>query len=282
MEQAGNNGYVVVGLAYRNDHSHTTLCGCMQYCMGWLEEQNVSGVDNGFYNGDTLAGVTPHYNSVAYRLERFLDYLRSNNLDGGHFDWRQFLRYDSSGNYDGPRWSRIVVAGHSGGGNLAAWILKNRSPIGALTFSSPNPNLQVSQPTDLSLTPWAVGGTHGTCSPQSATSLPDWITNGFGPNRDHLMVYDDVRDDAYTAAWNGHDIPAVVNAIGGLSELMFADGGTPSGRWITRTTAFAHAACGASNPHHSEVIANCAGLDSSGNFYHHGVWNYMLRTALGF
>jgi hypothetical protein len=95
-----------------------------------------------------------------------------------------------------------------------------------------------------------------------------------------LIVYDDSRDKAYTnnnnpdtGAWPGHNIPDAVGAIGGLSELPFQDGGTPSGRWITRidnTTG-----CGGNNPHHSEPITNC-GLD------HHGVWNYMLDKVLTF
>lgn len=282
MEEAANQGYVVVGLAYRNRHSHTALCGCMANCMGFLEQQSVTGAPNGFYADETAAGRGPNENSVAYRLEHFLGYLQDNNLDGGHFDWRQFLAFDASGNYQGPRWPRIVVAGHSGGGNLAAWILKNRAVVGALTFSSPNPDLEVAQPTDLTITPWAVGGSHGTCSPQSTSDLPDWITNGFGANSAYLMVYDDAHDGAYTTTWNGHNIPAVVRAIGGLSELLFLDGGTPSGRWITRTNTFVHTACGTNNPYHTEVIGNCAGLDASGRPYHHGVWDYMLRTALTF
>jgi hypothetical protein len=36
MERAANKGYYVVGLAVRNDFSHTMLCSCMPGCMGFL------------------------------------------------------------------------------------------------------------------------------------------------------------------------------------------------------------------------------------------------------
>jgi hypothetical protein len=270
MEEAAKDGYYVIGLAYRNDHSHTDLCGCMAECMGLMEQQNVTGIDNGFYSGDAGQGFLPKYNSIDHRFSRFVNYLKDHNVDGGHFNWTQFL--DANGD---PRWSKIVVAGHSGGGNAATWILKNKAPIAALTFSAPNANLYVAQPTDASLTPWTAAGSHGTCTKNG--EVPDWITSGFGA---HLLVYDDARDEAYAGVWSGHNIPAVIGAIGGLTELRFSDGGAPSGRWITRVTDSTH--CGGNNPHHSEPISNCAGQDAGGRPRHHGVWDYMLKTALTF
>jgi hypothetical protein len=269
LNEAAKEGYYVVGLAYRNDNSHTDLCGCMAACMDLMEQQNVTGVDNKFYSADTAQGFLPKYNSIEHRLARLLGYLKANNVDGNHFDWTQFVKGND------PSWSRIVVAGASGGGNAAAWILKNKAARGALTFSAPNPDLNVDQPTDASVTDWTSSGPHGTCKKNSG--LPTWITSGWGA---HLMVYDDVRDEAYTATWGGHNIPAVINAIGGLSNLLFNDGGTPSGRWITRVTNTTN--CGGSHPHHSEPISDCAGHDANGRPMHHGVWDYMLKTALTF
>ena len=270
LEEAAKSGYYVIGLAYRNEHPHMTLCGCMAACMDAMEEQNVTGVDNGFYSGDKAAGFPPQNNSVEHRFNRFVHYLEDHNVDGGHFKWTQFL--DAGGR---PRWGRIVVAGHSGGGNAAAWILKNKTPVAALTFSSPNANLYFEQPTDASLTPWTPAGAHGRCTPNGL--VPDWVTRGFGT---HLIVYDDARDHAYVGEWDGHNIPAVIGTIGGLTELKFSDGATPTGRWITRVTDTTH--CGGNNPHHSEPIGNCAGLDAGGRPRHHAVWDYMLKTALTF
>ncbi len=272
MQAAADRGFYVIGLAYRNDHSHTDLCGCMAACMGQMEEQNLTGVDRGFYSADAAKGITPKLNSVNHRLKLMATYLKGQTIDGKTFDWTTFL--DANGE---PAWGRIVVAGHSGGGNLAAWILKNKAPLGAITFSAPNPNLDVKQPTDAGVSPWTATGGHGTCTKNKG--LPDWVTPGFGA---HLLVYDDVRDHAYTTAWDGHDIPGVIKAIGGLTEVHFRDGGNPSGRWITRETESSASACGDKNPHHSEPITNCAGNDGSGKPAHHGVWSYLLAVALSF
>jgi len=270
LNEAAQNGYYVIGLACRNDKAHSALCGCMAACMDAMEEQNVTGVDNGFYSGDKAQGFPPQDNSIEHRFNRLIHHLENHNIDGGHFKWTQFLDADGR-----PRWARIVVAGHSGGGNAATWILKNKKPIAALTFSSPNATLLADQPTDASLTPWTAAGAHGRCTRNGL--VPDWITRGFGA---HLIVYDDARDHAYTAEWAGRNIPAVIGAIGGLTELKFTDGGTPSGRWITRVTDTAH--CDGDNPHHGEPVSDCAGLDAGGRPRHHGVWDYMLKTAQTF
>jgi hypothetical protein len=58
MEEAAKDGYYVIGLAYRNDHSHTDLCGCMAECMGLMEQQNVTGIDIG------NAGVAAESNTI--------------------------------------------------------------------------------------------------------------------------------------------------------------------------------------------------------------------------
>ena len=265
LQQAQSRGYYVIGLAYRNEESPSGMCGCMASCMGFFEQQQVSGADNGFYSADDANGVTPAANSVNYRLQAFLTYLKNHNVGSG-FDWNQFW-YAAGGH---PYWSRIVVAGHSGGGNMATWILKNTNAVGAIAFSAPSTILDADQPAAgmSDVTPYYVGGPKGTCSPTFAT--PNWVTSGFGG---HLMVYDDSRDGAYTGSWAGRYIPLVVDTIGGLTELLFSDGGTPSGRWITRidnTTT-----CTGSRAHHNEPVMNC-GLD------HHGVWNYLLDKALTF
>ncbi|HKA90369.1 MAG TPA: hypothetical protein VKE22_22055 [Haliangiales bacterium] len=267
LQHAATRGYYVIGLAYRNEHSPAGLCGCMAACMGELEHQNVSGVDNGFYSADASAGITPALNSVNYRLHAFLDHLNAAHIGGG-FDWSQFWYAPG----DHPYWSRIVVAGHSGGGSMATWILKNSNAVAAIAFSAPSIILDADQPGPAmsGVTPYYVGGAKGTCSSWLNFAPPSWVTPGFGA---HLMVYDDSRDTAYTGSWAGHDIPIVVNTIGGLTELLFSDGGTPSGRWITRTDDTT--GCTGANPHHGEPVANC-GLD------HHGVWNYLLDKALTF
>jgi hypothetical protein len=113
MQFAADRGYYVIGLAYRNDKNHSDLCGCMKWCMGKMEEQNAIGVDNGFYGGDAKKGMTPKLNSVDHRLTSLLTFLKDEKIDGKSFDWTQFIDKGK------PRWKKIVISGHSGGGNLA-------------------------------------------------------------------------------------------------------------------------------------------------------------------
>jgi hypothetical protein len=71
--------------------------------------------------------VTPA-NSILNRVEKLLNYLVQHDPDSG---WKEFVE-------DGhPRWSRIVVAGHSQGSGHAAYIAKMFRVDRALIFSGP-------------------------------------------------------------------------------------------------------------------------------------------------
>jgi hypothetical protein len=286
MAEAATRGYYVIGLAYLNDHSHTSMCGCMNYCPGWLYDQNVNGNDNGFYSWDAQNGRPPANNSVSYRLKKLINYIETQVWPYGYFS--QF--YDS--NNDHPKWSQIVVAGHSGGGNMATWILKNKSVPIAITFSALNMVANSPQPSSSmsSYTPYYVGGGKGTCDPATSPYFYDWMTNtiNLAGKVGHLFSYDSQLDSAFTGTWIGHDILDANYSVGKSSfdVQWFMDGQTPSSTWIVRQNL--NSGCGScnnngngddcnpyktsQNGYHNETIMNC-GLD------HHGVWDYLLDVA---
>ena len=146
MAEATMRGYYVIGITYRNQVHSPDLCGYWPNCAGNLFQQNVMGDDNGFYGADNAAGFTPASNSINFRLGMFLTWLNQNHIGG--IDWGRF--WDSSASYtpDGgffyngqPFWSRIVISGHSQGGETATWITKNKPVIAGLVFEAPYANL---------------------------------------------------------------------------------------------------------------------------------------------
>jgi len=146
MAEATLRGYYVIGLTYRNQVHSPDLCGYWPNCAGNLYQQNVMGEFNGFYGADAAAGLSAGANSINYRLGMFLTWLNQNHI--GNINWGEF--WDNSAAYttgEGfayngqPFWSRIVIAGHSQGGETATWITKNKPVIAGLVFNAPYANL---------------------------------------------------------------------------------------------------------------------------------------------
>ncbi len=142
LAEAAHEGYYVIGLAYRNQIHTPDLCGYWAGCYGKLYRQQVEGYDNGFFGHDAAAGQVPEYNSITYRFGMVLDWLIANH--GGVVDWNIFWNFNNAYApgpgywYNGtPAWSHIVIAGHSQGGETAAWITKNENVIAGLTFEAP-------------------------------------------------------------------------------------------------------------------------------------------------
>jgi pimeloyl-ACP methyl ester carboxylesterase len=133
QQEAVDLGYHVIGLAYPNSDAVVGICNNpqreltddeRQACYLSVRMQTLDGVQR-----------TPEYGSVQgadsidNRLTRLLRYLRDNYSEEG---WAGFL--DDTGS---PKWSRIVVAGHSQGGGNAALIGKLHLVARVVMISSP-------------------------------------------------------------------------------------------------------------------------------------------------
>jgi hypothetical protein len=123
-ETAADLGFHAISLQYVNDVSVNNKCA---------KSRNLECYEN--MRREILFGsdFSPHVNvsrpnSAENRLVKLLRYLAAQYpLDG----WDQYL---TAG--DVPRWSKILVAGHSQGGGHAAMIGKYYSTAGVLMFAS--------------------------------------------------------------------------------------------------------------------------------------------------
>jgi hypothetical protein len=123
-ETAADRGFHVISLQYVNDVSVNNKCA---------KSRNLECYEN--VRREVLFGAdfSPHVNvsrpnSAENRLVKLLRYLAGQYPNDG---WEQYL---TAG--DVPRWSRILVAGHSQGGGHAALLGKYYSTAGVIMFAS--------------------------------------------------------------------------------------------------------------------------------------------------
>src|SRR5262249_30784868 len=98
LHEGARLGYHVVGLRYPNDFDIYALCGQDPDCFGLLREEELDGGDH------TPVVDVGMVNGIEHRLVALLAYLHAQYPDEGWCWWA-----------DGevPRWSEIVVSGHS-------------------------------------------------------------------------------------------------------------------------------------------------------------------------
>jgi hypothetical protein len=130
QQEAVDLGYHVIGLAYPNVDAVVGICNPTstyserQACYLNVRQQTVGGIPR-----DTTYTHVSDANTIYNRLTKLLVYMGENYPDEG---WGGFL--DETGS---PKWSRIVVAGHSQGGGNAALIGKLNLVARVVMISSP-------------------------------------------------------------------------------------------------------------------------------------------------
>jgi hypothetical protein len=124
LREAARAGYHTIGLNYPNCPSVNGLCDPLQPgapdCYEEVRLERLDGIDR-----SPLVTVSPP-NGIVNRLVKLLEYLAVQFPSEG---WDQYL--------DGgaPRWERLVVAGHSQGGGMAAIIGKEHEVARVAMFS---------------------------------------------------------------------------------------------------------------------------------------------------
>lgn len=121
---AAGRGYATVSIAYPNWPSVGALTGTLgdASAPGAVRAERLFGVD-----ASPLVDVDAA-NSVVNRLVRLLLHQHAAHPGEG---WNRFLEGDV------PRWSRIVVGGHSQGAGHAAYLAQEFPLAGALLFAGP-------------------------------------------------------------------------------------------------------------------------------------------------
>jgi predicted esterase len=122
MEAAAKAGYRVIGLQYDNSISVPQTCGKNPdpTCSDGFRQKRVFG-DDATKDIDDLPAE-----AIVPRLTALLEYLDAHHHDEG---WARYLTKD------GPKWSRIAVAGHSQGAGMAAYIAKKEKVFRVIVLS---------------------------------------------------------------------------------------------------------------------------------------------------
>ncbi|MDM4766103.1 hypothetical protein [Pelomonas sp. SE-A7] len=119
-------GYRLVGLSYLNHQAVSQICVPARLrskpgCAAEMRQQRVWGdISTG------LIGDRPE-DAIVPRLTALLQYLVRSDAAGR---WDQYL--DAQGQ---PRWERLVLAGQSQGGGMAAYLAQSRAVAGVIMFS---------------------------------------------------------------------------------------------------------------------------------------------------
>lgn len=118
-------GFRVIGLSYLNDEAVGQVCAgrrlrAQPRCAALMRQQRVWGDAPSAPIDDRPA------DAIVPRLTALLRHLARQAPDGR---WADFLDGDE------PRWRRIVLAGQSQGGGMAAFLAQTRAVAGVLDFS---------------------------------------------------------------------------------------------------------------------------------------------------
>lgn len=126
---AAARGYHAVSLAYPNYPSVGQLTSALgdPAAPGAVRAERLFGID-----ASPLVEVDA-FNGVIHRLSRLLVFLRDTHPQE---HWERFLDGDA------PRWSRIVVGGHSQGAGHVAYLAQEFAMVGGLMFGGPGDFVQ--------------------------------------------------------------------------------------------------------------------------------------------
>ena len=145
-QQGARNGFNVVVLRYPNSDAVQALCGQDPdtSCFEKARLEVIDGTDR------TPKVNVSRANSIENRLVKLLAYLETKHPNEG---WATFVDAGA------PKWSSIVVAGHSQGGGHAALIARDHIVPRVAMFSSPVDHLgPIGRQTDSSpAAPWLLG-----------------------------------------------------------------------------------------------------------------------------
>jgi len=191
LHEAARAGLRAVGLNYANCPQVNALCDPQQPgnpdCYEQVRLERLDGVDR-----SPLVTVTPA-NGIQNRLVKVLQHLAAHYPDEG---WGDFL--------DGgaPRWERLVVAGHSQGGGMAAIIAKEHA-VARVAMLSWKDTISPLQPA-----PWL--------SAAKATPIDRW----YGFSHQHSSpIPEEVAWNALGLLGTTIDVDAMPEPYGGAHRL---------------------------------------------------------------
>jgi hypothetical protein len=168
LHEGARFGFHVVGLRYPNDFDIYGLCGGDGDCFGALREEELDGDDH------TPVVDIGEQNGIEHRLVALLELLHAENPEEGWCWW-----IDG----DVPRWSEIVVSGHSHGASTAGLIGTVRAVDRVVMFAGPydhtDPDIPATWVSGASLTAAdRIYGIAGAGDDQYSQHLVNWDAMG--------------------------------------------------------------------------------------------------------
>lgn len=198
-------GYRLVALSYHDTQAVAQVCTPMRLrtqpaCAGRLRQQRVWG-DQPDRPGDDRPE-----DAIVPRLTHLLRHLAEHDPAG---EWEAYLDGDE------PRWSRIVLAGQSQGGGMAAFLAQTRTVAGVVVFSGgwdhgANGDLAAWYRRRGATPPERWHATYNTQEPQAGTLERIYRTLGIPPAQVHALDLpvvtrlphtDGVGNAAYAPLW---------------------------------------------------------------------------------
>jgi hypothetical protein len=233
LAEAEDAGYHVLGLDYWNlGRTLSGTCGQHPRCYTQVQRNRFDGDDS-----SALSHVGPE-GSIVSRFRDAISHLQTVDPAGG---WAQFVRSD--GEID---WRHIVVAGHSQGGGMAAFIAHSHEVEGALMFSSPvesNGRFHAS---------WM---NHPGVTPVSREFALDSASDRFGPK-----------------IWGSWKVLGLDGRRGPWRTRTAAPSAGRDPHAIITTTRFVGGVDA-----HSAIIADATPLDANGDPQFLSLWRWMLH-----
>lgn len=168
LQEGARLGFHAIGLRYPNDFDIYALCGGMPDCFGALREEELDGADH------TPVVDIGGQNGIEHRLVALLTLLHEEYPDEG---WCWWIDGDL------PRWSEIVISGHSHGASTAGVVGSVRAVDRVVMFAGPydhtDPDVPASWVSGASVTPRdRFYGIAGAGDEQYAQHLVNWAAMG--------------------------------------------------------------------------------------------------------
>jgi len=246
---AANLGFHAVGLMYPNEETVNGRCGALNTdldCNGAIRGEVLDGIDR-----STRATVS-RANSIENRLVRLLQHLHRQNPQD---NWVQFLERSPNGD-TAPRWSSMVVAGHSQGGGFAGYIAAVRRVARSIVFCAMDYNPLVRR-----LANWMT----------AAKLTPQEEYFAMGHERDELVPYATLS----TLAWAAYGLPSV-------ESIVNVDRTSPPYQqrrfFSTNQESTALGSVITVGPRHNVPVVDVNTPVINGRYVFQPVWEYMLTA----
>lgn len=246
---AANLGFHAIGLMYPNDETVNGRCGALSAdldCAGDIRGEVLDGVNR------TDKVAISRANSIENRLVKLLQHLQRQYPQD---KWSQYIEQDANGD-SVPRWSSIVVAGHSQGGGYAGYIAVVKRVARSIMFCAMDYNGFVRR-----LANWMTGTKR---TPQSEFFA-------MGHERDELVSYATLSG----VAWPAYGITAA-GAIVNADRTQVPYPQTRSFSTDKESAALGSLVVVA--PRHNTPVVDVNTPLENGKYIFQPVWEYMLTA----